>query len=104
MLRVLPRVEKEIARLPLEIREALADCLALLREGLYLSMPLSRPLPSIGSGVHEIRLNGRSGTYRIFYVILNDGEIYLLCATQKKTQNTPKQLIQLVKQRLRSIR
>ena len=34
-----------------------------------LSMPLSRPMPSIGPGTHELRLRERSGAYRVVYVL-----------------------------------
>ena len=44
---------KEIEDLPEEVRGDLADALARLDAGLVLSMPLSRPMPSIGRGVHE---------------------------------------------------
>jgi len=47
--------------LPAEIRADLADALARLDAGLSLSMPLSRPMPAIGPGVHELRLRDRSG-------------------------------------------
>src|SRR5947199_7108434 len=59
--------EKELADFPEEVRGDLADALAGLDQGLLLSMPLSRPTPSIGRGVHELRLRHRSGIYRAIY-------------------------------------
>jgi len=41
---------REIDALPEEIRGDLADALARLDARLLLSMPLSRPMPSIGEG------------------------------------------------------
>ena len=53
--------EKEVLTWPDEVREDLADALARLERGQTLSMPLSRPMPSIGKGVHELRLRDRTG-------------------------------------------
>ena len=46
----LKQCEKELLDCPEEVREDLADALARLERGHTLSMPLSRPMPSIGSG------------------------------------------------------
>ncbi len=103
MIHVLKVCGKEIFEFPLEIREDLADAVARLEHGLKLSMPLSRPMPSIGQGVHEIRLRDRSGVYRVIYVFLKNGDIYLIHAFMKKNQATPKQNIDLTKKRLKEI-
>jgi phage-related protein len=47
---------KDIVKFPEEIKADLMDALAQLDVGIKLSMPLSRPMPSIGEGVHELRL------------------------------------------------
>ncbi len=39
-------------------------------------MPLSRPMPSVGKGVHELRFRERSGIYRVVYVLLGANEIW----------------------------
>jgi phage-related protein len=53
---ILKQCQKEILDWPDEIREDLADAIARLERGHVFSMPLSRPMPSIGKGVHELRL------------------------------------------------
>mgnify|MGYP001592181401 FL=1 len=60
LIEVLKQCQKEIQDFPLAIREDLADALARLDEGHSLSMPLSRPMPSIGRGVHELRFRDRA--------------------------------------------
>lgn len=55
MISIIRQCEKELKEFPEEIREDLADALALLDVGVNLSMPLSRPMPSIGKSVHELR-------------------------------------------------
>ena len=67
MVVILKACRREMEALPVEIRGDLADALATLDAGLMLSMPLSRPMPSIGPGVHELRLRDRSGAYRVIY-------------------------------------
>lgn len=56
MISITKQCEKELKHFPIAVKEDLADALALLDEGVNLSMPLSRPMPSIGSGVHELRI------------------------------------------------
>jgi phage-related protein len=38
-----------------------------LQKGENLSMPLSRPMPSVAPGAEELRVKARSGAYRVFY-------------------------------------
>ena len=103
MIRLLKNCEKELLDFPTEVREDLADALARLDQGVKLSMPISRPMPSIGRSVHELRLRDSNGIYRVIYVFLGDGVLCLLHAFTKKTQTTPKQNIELAKKRLREV-
>lgn len=101
MLEILKRCRTEILEFPDEIREDLADALARLQEGHMLSMPLSRPMSSIGRGVHELRLRDRSGIYRIVYYLAGKDMIYVLHAFKKKTRETPWQNIEIARRRLK---
>jgi phage-related protein len=101
---ILKQCQKELADFPLAVREDLADALARLEEAQTLSMPLSRPMPSIGKGAHELRFRERSGIYRVIYVLLGANEIWLLHAFIKKTAQTPKQNIELAQKRLKEVR
>jgi phage-related protein len=103
VINILRQCQKEIALFPEDVRGDLADALARLEEGHMLSMPLSRPMPSIGRGVHELRFKDRSGIYRVVYFLAGRGMIYLLHAFTKKTQQTPLQAIELAKKRLKEI-
>lgn len=104
MIDSLKQCQKELADFPLAVREDLSDALARLEDGQTLSMPLSRPMPSIGKGVHELRFRDRSGIHRVIYVLLKANEIWLLHAFMKKTAQTPKQNIELAQRRLKEIR
>jgi phage-related protein len=61
-----------------------------------------KPMPSIGSGVHEIRIMHK-GQYRVIYVTKFAEAIYVLHAFQKKTQKTRKQDIDTAKQALKQL-
>jgi hypothetical protein len=68
-LEILKQCDKELEAWPEDVREDLADVIARLERGQMLSMPLSRPMPSIGPGVHELRFKDRSGIYRVIYFL-----------------------------------
>jgi phage-related protein len=86
-----------------EIRSDFFDAVNLLTAGEKLSMPLSRNLASIYTGLHELRLKDRSGQFRIFYFIKKGDAIYLIHAFRKKTQELPKTEIELVIKRIKEI-
>jgi phage-related protein len=73
--------------------------LRLLQKGELLSPPHSRPMPSIGSRCHELRVNDRNETWRIVYRIDYDA-IVILEVFPKKTGKTPKQVIDACRRRL----
>lgn len=71
-----------------------------LQRGELLSLPVSRPMPSIGKRCHELRVNDEDVTWRIFYRI-DDDAILVGGVEEKKTQKTPKAVIDKVKERFR---
>ena len=97
MIVILKACQREIATFPEEIRGDLADALARLDAGLALSMPLSRPMPSIGRGVHEMRLKDRSGQFA------RRDAVHVLLAFKKTTQATPAKNLALAKTRLKEV-
>jgi phage-related protein len=101
---ILTPCRKEIEAFPEKIRGDLADALARLDVGLMLSFPLSRPMPAIGRGVHELRLKDRTGTYRVVYALGTRGSVYVLHAFKKSTQATSARNLDLARIRLKEIR
>lgn len=100
---VLKQAQPELKGIP---RDVLIDIFSLfddLAEGKSLSLPISRPLPSIGKGLHELRLSGRAGEYRVFYVFKVKDAIYVLHASMKKRQALSKQTAGLLKLRMKGI-
>ncbi len=71
-----------------------------LQKGLALSLPQSRPMPSIGTQCHELRINDENLTWRIIYRIYTDA-ILILEVFEKKTNKTPKSIIDVCKQRIK---
>lgn len=70
-----------------------------LQRGEKLSMPHSRPMPAIGKRCHELRINDVNLTWRIIYRTDIDA-IVILEIFEKKTNRTPKQIIDICKKRL----
>ena len=104
MIVLLKQCRKEIDAFPEEIRGDLADALARLDAGLMLSLPLSRPMPAIGRGVHELRLRDRSAAYRVVYALSTRGAVYVLHAFKKTMQATSARNLELARTRLKEVR
>lgn len=71
-----------------------------LQDGETLTLPHSRPMPSIGPRCHELRINDRNATWRIVYRIDPDA-IVILEVFRKTTARTPVPVIETCKRRLR---
>jgi phage-related protein len=69
--------------------------------GEKLSLPHSRPMPSIGTRCHELRINDEQVTWRIVYRIDVDA-VLILEVFDKKTPATPKWVVDICKKRIRS--
>lgn len=84
----------------LEARIETGVLLRRLQHGESLGLPHSRPMPSIGRRCHELRIPDENQTWRIVYRIDPDaviiGEVFA-----KKTQKTPKQVIETCQRRFR---
>lgn len=74
--------------------------LRMLQAGEKLSLPQSRPMPSIGRRCHELRVVDEDGTWRIMYRT-DDDAIVIAEVFQKKTQTIPQKTIRICKDRLR---
>ncbi len=83
-----------------EARREAGGFLRALQDGDMVSMPHSRPMPSIGSRCHELRVRDVGGSWRVIYRIDPD-EIVIVEVFRKKTQKTPQQVIETCKDRLR---
>ncbi len=73
-----------------------------LQDGELLSMPESRSMPNIGKHCHELRVSDSENNqqWRIIYRI-DDDAIIVIDVFAKKTQETPKQVIDNSQRRLK---
>jgi len=74
--------------------------LRLLQRGDSVGMPHSRPMPAIGARCHELRIIDANGIWRIIYRIDSDA-VVIADVFEKKTQKTPRRVIDACKRRLR---
>lgn len=87
-------------------KEARLEAGFLLRraqQGDAIELPLSRPMPTISRGCHELRVNDARKTWRIVYAVEPDA-IVILEVFAKKTQTTPKKVMETCRDRLRRYR
>ena len=100
MIEIPKACRRKIEEFPEEIRGDLADALARLDSGQTLTMPLSRPMPGIGAGVHELRLKNRSSAC----ALTTQGTVHVIHAFKKTAQSTPRRNLELARKRLTEIK
>lgn len=62
-----------------------------------------KPMPSIGTGVEEIRVKDESGAFRVIYTARLADAVYVLHVFQKKTQKTSKREIEVARLRFNEL-
>lgn len=83
----LGRSLKDLKAMPLEVRKNAGYQLNRVQSDL---VPIDwKPMPSIGSGVREIRIKHK-GQYRVIYVTSKNNKVYVLHSFIKKIQKTSK--------------
>jgi len=70
-----------------------------LQHGELLTLPHSRPMPSIGRRCHELRILDETKAWRIIYRIDSDA-IVIADVFAKKSRKTPKSVIAACQRRL----
>jgi phage-related protein len=104
----MPRDDKPLAWLHGEIKtpplstDARVEAGLLLRRlqrGERIEMPHCRPMPTIGVRCYELRIQDAGATWRIIYRL--DPDANVICEVfAKKTQTTPKNVIETCRRRL----
>jgi phage-related protein len=84
-----------------EARVEAGFLLRRLQQGEVLGLPHSRPMPVVGGRCHELRINDRTQTWRIMYFVAADA-VVILDVFSKKTETTPKTVVNTCRQRLAS--
>lgn len=70
-----------------------------LQQGEGLALPHSRPMPTIGTRCHELRITDREHTWRIMYHVASDA-VVILDVFSKKTEATPAGILDTCRTRL----
>lgn len=96
-----PEAYEIIKNFTKELRRELGEALYHLQQGKLLSMPLSKPMSSIASGVSELRFKDENGIYRVFYAVKYEDAVWVIHAFAKKTQKTPRREIELGQKRFK---
>jgi phage-related protein len=103
MMKIKPLVwlhgEVKTPPLSTEARIEAGYLLRRLQNSERLSLPQSRPMTSICMKCHELRINDRDKTWRIIYR-LDDDAVVILEVFEKKSQTTPKTVIDICKKRI----
>ncbi len=86
-----------------EARVEAGFLLRRLQPGEVLGLPHSRPMPTIGSQCHELRVNDRTQTWRLMYFVTVDA-VVILDVFSKKTEAIPKTVVDRCRQRLAAYR
>jgi phage-related protein len=98
-----PKARAVLKGFPEDVRRELGKAIFDLQRGHKLSMPLSRPMPSLAEGVEELRVKDRKGAYRVFYLANVADAVLIFHAFTKKTQRTPLREIALGQRRLKEM-
>jgi phage-related protein len=74
-----------------------------LQKGESLGLPASRPMPTIGTACHELRVRDGEANWRVMYHLAEDA-VVVLDVFAKKTGTTPKAVLDACRQRLARFR
>jgi len=61
-------------------------------------------MPSIGTGVREIRIRGAGGAYRVIYTATLADAVHVPHVFQKKSRETPQHDLNIASMRLRQLK
>lgn len=97
--------QKDFADFPARARARVAEALTVVADGATPDM--AKPLTGLGSGIWELAIKERGDAYRVVYALQIDEDIWVIHAFQKKSKTgiaTPKQDIDLVKERIKRLK
>ena len=86
-----------------DIRKQIGEAPRDLQKGISLGLPLSKPMPAVASGAHELRVRSKTTAIRVFYFVKLAEAIVVFYAFQKKTQKTPAHELAIGRQRLHEV-
>ena len=101
----LKAAKKEFEDFPVDAQEISLAALTIAAEGSKAD--IAKPITAMGSGVFEIALRFRGNAFRVMYAIQLGDDPWVIHAFQKKSKTgiqTPKQEVDLIKERLKRLK
>lgn len=101
----LKAARKEFEDFPVGAQEVCLAALTIAAEGSKAD--IAKPMKGMGSGVFEIALRFQSNAFRVMYAVQIDDDLWVIHAFQKKSKTgikTPKQEVDLIKERLKLLK
>ena len=86
---------KRVKGFPKDIKKEIGYLLFKLQVVEKLQMPFSRYMSGLGKNCYELRVRGKDGVYRVFYLLKVKGRVIVFHAFQKKSQKTLKKEIEI---------
>jgi len=74
-----------------------------LQQGETIGMPDVKRMASVSKGACEIRILGKDGAYRTFFIFQQAHGVIVFHAFKKKSQKTPTKEIETARKRLKEI-
>lgn len=95
------KTHDQIKQWPIKLKAKFVKTIVLIKKhGPNLGLPTTKPL---GGGLFEIRIKAQEGIGRAFFCYVKNNKIIILHGFIKKTQETPKNDIELARKRLNMV-
>lgn len=102
-LSVIRSAQKEIMKLPVTLQAEMLSGLEILQEqGAFLREPVVRDL--YRNGLKELRVRSQEGCARGVFFFYQGDHIIVVHVFHKKTQKTPKQVLELAEERMKEVK
>lgn len=98
-----PKTKTEVSSFSDEVKDKLGYLIYRLQLGEALTLPHSKTMTSVARGAKELRVKGKDGIYRTFYLKVDGEQILVFHAFKKKTQKTAQKDIEQGKKNLKEV-
>lgn len=96
-------VEDEIKKLPVDMRARLTRMTGLIEQHGFEALPRDT-VKHLEDRLWELRVTGRDGISRAIYVTASGKRVIIVKVSVKKTQKTPRNELEIARQRAKEVR